>query len=261
MQVLYFNNTYAGVILLVGQVADGLSTTFVGGLSDKQDTFWLCRTYGQKKSWHLVGLVCVLVSFPFIFLPCIDCSDSDEWAQLIYYSAFAIVFQFGWASMQISHLALIPGLTSSQNERTGLTAIRYSMTVASNIAVYLVAWAFFGMSDKASLGPDDASSFRNIMLVVIGLGSVMSFVFHVTVKEEPCSDQIESAYQEINGELSERDFVQPMSITDWFSEPQFYLIAGVYMSTRLFVNLTQAYLPLYLQVPLYDKLFSSLYLH
>ena len=151
--------------------------------------------------------------------------------------------------MQISHLALIPGLSSSQNERTGLTAIRYSMTVASNIAVYLVAWAFFGMSDKASLGPDDAESFRNIMLVVIGLGLVASFLFHVTVKEQLCNDQIESAYQEINGELSVRDFVQPMSISDWFKEPQFYLIAGVYMSTRLFVNLTQAYLPLYLQVP------------
>ena len=59
------------------------------------------RKYGQKKSWHLVGLVCVLISFPFIFLPCIGCSGSDEWAQLIYYSAFAIIFQFGWASMQV----------------------------------------------------------------------------------------------------------------------------------------------------------------
>ena len=207
------------------------------------------RKYGQKKSWHLVGLVCVLLSFPFIFLPCIDCSDSDEWAQLIYYSAFAVVFQFGWASMQISHLALIPGLTSCQNERTGLTAIRYSMTVVSNIAVYLIAWAFFGMSGNAHLSPEDAGSFRNIMLVVIGLGAVASFLFHVTVKEEvEGSGQIESAYQEINGELSVRDFVQPMSIRDWFKEPQFYLIAGVYMSTRLFVNLSQAYLPLYLQV-------------
>ena len=83
------------------------------------------RKYGQKKSWHLVGFICVLISFPFIFMPCISCADSDGWAQLIYYSAFAVVFQFGWASMQISHLALIPGMTDCQNERTGLTAIRY----------------------------------------------------------------------------------------------------------------------------------------
>ena len=63
----------------------------------------VCRKYGQKKSWHLVGLVCVLASFPFIFMPCISCSTSDGWAQLIYYSAFAVIFQFGWASMQVGH--------------------------------------------------------------------------------------------------------------------------------------------------------------
>ena len=140
-QVLDFDNNYSGLILLIGQLADGISTTLVGGLSDRPDSFILCRLdnslkdliiiklchyrkYGQKKSWHLVGFICVLISFPFIFMPCISCADSDGWAQLVYYSAFAVVFQFGWASMQISHLALIPGMTDCQNERTGLTAIR-----------------------------------------------------------------------------------------------------------------------------------------
>ena len=42
--------------------------------------------------------------------------------------------------------------------------------------------------------------------------------------------------------------VAPMNVKDWLKEPQFYQVAGVYMSTRLFVNLTQAYIPLYLQV-------------
>jgi hypothetical protein len=40
VQVLYFNNNYAGVVLLVGQVADGLSTTLVGLYI--QLSFW-CR--------------------------------------------------------------------------------------------------------------------------------------------------------------------------------------------------------------------------
>ena len=70
------------------------------------------RKYGQKKSWHLVGFICVVISFPFIFMPCISCSTSDGWAQLIYYSAFAVVFQFGWASMQVS--SSDPFNTSSQ---------------------------------------------------------------------------------------------------------------------------------------------------
>lgn len=244
-QVLYFNNNYSGVILLVGQVADGISTTLVGGLCDRPDNFWLCRRYGQKKSWHLIGTVCVLVSFPFIFLPCLGCAEADEWAQLIYYSAFAVIFQFGWASVQISHLALIPALTDCQNERTGLTAIRYSMTVVSNITVYLIAWAFFGMSKESMLTSDDENSFRNIMLVVIALGVCTSLAFHLIV-EEPIAE-VPTGYQEINGETVQRDLVEPMGILDWFKEPQFYQIAGVYMSTRLFVNLSQAYIPLYLQ--------------
>ena len=58
---------------------------------------------------------------------------SHESAQLVYYAAFVIIFQFGWAAVQISHLAAIPDIAASQNERTGLTAIRYSLTVTSNI--------------------------------------------------------------------------------------------------------------------------------
>jgi len=244
-QVLYFNNNYSGVILLVGQLADGVSTTLVGGLCDKPDQTWLCRRYGQKKSWHLVGTVCVALSFPFIFLPCLGCQTSDEWAQLIYYSAFAVIFQFGWASVQISHLALIPELTDCQDERTGLTAIRYSMTVVSNISVFLIAWAFFGMSGERQLSGEDANSFRNIAASVLGLGLLTSAAFHLTVEERV--REIPSGYSEINGEPVERELVQPMGPRDWAGEPQFYQVAGVYMSTRLFVNLSQAYLPLYLQ--------------
>ena len=54
---------------------------------------------------------------------------------MIYYSTFIVVFQFGWASTQISHLAAIPDLSECQNERTGLTAIRFAMTVISTILV------------------------------------------------------------------------------------------------------------------------------
>ena len=70
------------------------------------------------------GTFCVLGSFPFIFLPCMNCEGSHQWAQILYYSAFVIIFQFGWASVQISHLSMIPDLTPNEHERTELTAIR-----------------------------------------------------------------------------------------------------------------------------------------
>jgi Na+/melibiose symporter-like transporter len=75
---------------------------------------------------HFVpGTLCVLGSFPFIFSPCLNCEGSHQLAQLVYYSAFVIIFQFGWAAVQISHLSMIPDLTPNEHERTELTAIRY----------------------------------------------------------------------------------------------------------------------------------------
>jgi Na+/melibiose symporter-like transporter len=40
---------------------------------------------------------------------------------------------------------------------------------------------------------------------------------------------------------------KPMKIFDWFKEPQFYLVACIYMSARLFVNVSQSYITFYVQ--------------
>ena len=45
----------AGNILLVGQIADGIATPFVGFESDNLNVS--CR-YGKRKTWHLVGKLC-----------------------------------------------------------------------------------------------------------------------------------------------------------------------------------------------------------
>ena len=54
--VLTFNSFMSGLILFVGQVADGLATPFIGLQSDKIDDFWVFR-YGRRKTWHLIGNV------------------------------------------------------------------------------------------------------------------------------------------------------------------------------------------------------------
>ena len=41
-----------------------------------------------------------------------------------------------------------------------------------------------------------------------------------------------------------------MKLLDWFFEPQLYQVALLYMCTRLFVNLSQSYMPMYLNVTL-----------
>lgn len=67
--VLGFLDTYAGILLLIGQIADGICTPLIGYESDRTPG---CGSYGKRKTWHLVGKVAVTdVSdlFPlFIFL-------------------------------------------------------------------------------------------------------------------------------------------------------------------------------------------------
>jgi Na+/melibiose symporter-like transporter len=110
----------AGSLLLIGQVADALSTPVVGIESDRTGYY----KYGRRKLWHLLGITCVSLSFPFIFVKCLGCEHSSRYALVIYYVPFIVVFQFGWAATQISHLALIPELSECKIEKVTLNAIR-----------------------------------------------------------------------------------------------------------------------------------------
>ena len=49
----------------------------------------------------------------------------------------------GFSMAQINHLAMIPELCSSEDERTSLTLIRNSTTSMANIVAYLIAFIAF----------------------------------------------------------------------------------------------------------------------
>ena len=63
LQVLQFSNTMAGNILLVGQIADGIATPFVGFESDNLN---VSCAYGKRKTWHLVGMYFHLINLKII---------------------------------------------------------------------------------------------------------------------------------------------------------------------------------------------------
>lgn len=119
-KVVSLSNASAGLILLIGQVADAIFTPFIGYGCDKTN----CKCYGRRKLWHLIGSFCVLLSFPFIFNLCLKCDSTSPTILLLYYSSFVVVFQFGWAAVQISHLSLIPEICHKVSEKVELNAIR-----------------------------------------------------------------------------------------------------------------------------------------
>lgn len=243
--VLGFHNTSAGVLLLVGQIADGICTPLIGYESDRTPG---CGNYGKRKTWHLVGTVSVALSFAFIFNQCLGCSSlTPQWASVLFFVPFIVVFQFGWAAVQISHLSLIPELVRCEHAKVELTAYRYAFTVMANITVYALAYLLFLQSgeDVDMLGPADIPVFRNLALIVLGIGLVFSVLFHLGTSEH-------STRPGEDGEHSPLLATRGTSLSAllqwkcWLRQPSFYQVALLYMSTRLIVNLSQTYISMYL---------------
>ena len=89
----------------------------------------------------------MLVSFPFLFVPAIgldinkdpneaDLKNNDQVIMTVYYSAFVVLFHFGWASAQIAHLSMIPDMTSCENARMNLTSVRYASVSRTLICAF-----------------------------------------------------------------------------------------------------------------------------
>ncbi|XP_026941374.1 major facilitator superfamily domain-containing protein 12 isoform X6 [Sagmatias obliquidens] len=248
-----YSSRGAGLLLLLGQVADGLCTPLVGFEVDR--AAGRCARFGPRKAWHLVGTICVLLSFPFIFSPCLGCNaTTPEWVALLYYGPFIVIFQFGWAATQIAHLSLIPELVTNDHEKVELTALRYAFTVVASITVYGAAWLLLHLQGSPhmgstqdvydQLGVQDVPVFRNLSLLVVGVGAVFSLLFHLGTREGR-RRQVEEPDE--HSPLLAPATARPLLLwKHWLREPAFYQVGSLYMSTRLIVNLSQTYMAMYL---------------
>uniref|UniRef100_A0A8C2A6A4 Major facilitator superfamily domain containing 12 n=1 Tax=Cyprinus carpio TaxID=7962 RepID=A0A8C2A6A4_CYPCA len=225
--VLGFDAKNAGALLLVGQIADGICTPLVGYESDRTSG---CGKYGKRKTWHLVGTISVFASFPFIFNPCIGCDErTPQTPGLIYIIPFIIIFQFGWAATQISHLSLIPELVTCEHAKVELTSYRYAFTVVANIVVYAVAWLLFHFQSQhtedpsisQNLGWVDVHTFRYLALIMWAIGTVTSIIFHVGTKEEGVKPQESEQTPVPSSSQSSGPLLQ---WKHWLIEPAFYQV-------------------------------------
>lgn len=65
--------------------------------------------FGHFKLWHLGGSLCTALSFSSVFGGCLVCSltnSSSSGLQAVSYSAFAAIFNVGWAATQVSHMCV-----------------------------------------------------------------------------------------------------------------------------------------------------------
>lgn len=319
-KVARLSNSHTGLVAMLGQVTDGICTPITAILNDKT----VCR-YGRRKIWHLIGSVCVCLTFPLLFTRLLGNEASDT-LKLIYYIGVAAFFQFGWGCVQISHLSLIPEIASRETDKVELNAIRSALRFVCGIFVFGVTWILLRKSSEDNISPATWKQFMYLALIIVATGIVFNVIFHVGIKEPP-SDALKrwldehkngkqkrnksarneseqnalltqvvyqpSAARRTSGtsesvvialggrkgnsenhsesgtvkeesesginsvrtsssseelEIINRNAVpgKGKTRTQWLRSPGLYKMGVVYICTRLYVNVSQSYLPLYL---------------
>lgn len=141
----------AGSLITLGQITDAVFSAIIGYLTDR---------YSTKRNWHIMGTVIVALSFPMLFL--MQRNVLPYWGNVFYFVIVISLFQCGWATVQISHLAILPEISTTQTDRSELNSSRYCMSIFSNITVFVVAWMVLHISNRKTdeIGPDDFDKFR-----------------------------------------------------------------------------------------------------
>jgi len=128
--------------MLVGQIMDGFTTPLVGYFSDRTNT-----KFGKRKPWYVIGTLIVIVSYMFIFENCLFLyafpNGDPNFLKVIYYILFGCLFGIGWAFLQVSHMSLVPSLTTSRIRRDRLNSFRNTFTYLANFAVLGTSLVFF----------------------------------------------------------------------------------------------------------------------
>jgi len=122
---------------------------------------------------------------------------------VVCYAIANSLFQAGWASVQVSHMAMVPEMTTLLSERCFFNSIRYAVTVGTSITIYLLVFLFSASaSNKSSSSLSDSKNnktvdtdnttnhdadlllkLQKISYIVLLAGALMGLAFIVMVSE------------------------------------------------------------------------------
>ena len=129
MEVVELSAADTGLIILIGQIVDALTSVISGYLGDMVKVPVLSQKIGMRKSWHLLATVFMGIVVPLCFNRCILCSGSHQtWLPIVYYSfLFSLYSMCQFSVVEINHLAFITTSAVSVEELTDLSAIRFAI--------------------------------------------------------------------------------------------------------------------------------------
>ena len=117
MEVVELSAADTGLIILIGQIVDALTSVSSGYLGDMVKVPVLSQKIGTRKSWHLMTTVF-----------CILCSGNHQtWLPTDYYGFLYSLYNMCFSVMEINHLAFITTSAVSVEELTDLSAIRFAI--------------------------------------------------------------------------------------------------------------------------------------
>ena len=114
------------------------------------------------------AFLCIFFGFHFF-----DGAGEDAW-----YIIFPAIFNIGWASVQISHMAIVNQLSYSQRKRDKMAVNRNGFTYAANIFVLSLALVLFVTISS------QVTQFRLMGIIAVSLGAC-STLFYISVVKEP----------------------------------------------------------------------------
>jgi len=174
-KIVKLDKELTGLCMLSGQLADGITTPIVGFLSDKLGT-----PCGKRYPWFVAGTMMVIPCFMGIFTypPFINDDDPKDNKKIkIWYLTLPALFNVGWASVQISHMAIVNVLSSSNRRRDRMVNNRNGFTYAANTSILTIALIVFAVMD------DPINEFRVMTFTALGLGLCTSLFYICTIRE------------------------------------------------------------------------------
>jgi len=263
IQIVGLNKDYSTYVILSGQVFDGLATPLVGIFSDKTNT-----RFGKRSPWYFFGTLLVAVTFSLIFFSVMP-PDASEFEKMIYYSVCASVFNIGWATVQVSHMALLPLITLSKKKKDKMTRIRTGFTFLAQTLTLLLSFVYF------YLITDKILQYQLLAGTSIAIGLILSGIFMCLCKEHVLVKNINKYYENIKDVLTKENLInsptpslnnkerssntesnndsekeEEITWVYWLKKSDFYFYIVVYMLIRLSINITSTIVPFYMQIVL-----------
>jgi Na+/melibiose symporter-like transporter len=186
------NSLESGLVLFAGQIFDAVATPTVGLLSDASQGFPRLGL-GRRKLWNLIGLAIVVVCFGSLFGAWdFGFARLSSAGRTGFYATMASLFNCGWAAVQVSHMAMVPELSTRDSERVMLNSARYFFTVMANVFVFVSMFLILRYhkgSDPQRDNKTDPVSYMYLAWCIIGFGGLLSTVFLVGTKEPLPAEQ------------------------------------------------------------------------